>query len=320
MTAAAIAIAAEAAPDTTAHRIAWREGLAETNGIKIAYQDAGPKTAQPFLLVMGLGCQLIHWPEAFCQGLLDQGYRVIRFDNRDIGLSSSGDRKVRINMQTTFLRNKLGLKTTANYSLYDMVADTVGLLDALKIPAAHLVGVSMGGMIAQLLAATHPDRVLSLTSIMSSPNSRRVPSPPLAVLKMMTRPLKDHGRAAVVARSEELFDRIGSPAYPADKRLRRAFMEQAFDRAYRPGGLMRQTHAIMVTPGFEDKLKKITAPTLVVHGDADELVSPIGGKRSAMNIPGAKLVMIPGMGHDFPVQLMPRWVELVTGNAARARA
>lgn len=300
-------------------QIDWQRGEAEANGITLQYEIAGPAQGEPLLLVMGLSAQLIHWPDAFCAQLAARGFRVIRFDNRDIGLSGSGNRGIRFNLQRDMLRSKLGLKPEANYTLHDMARDTIGLLDALGIRRGHLAGASMGGMISQIVAATFPERVLSLTSIMSSTNSPKLPMPRPDVLLKLAPPFGvKHDRASVIARTVALFEAIGSPGYPTSRAEREKTAADAFDRAYRPAGIARQTHAILATGSFEDLLGNVRAPTQVVHGLDDPLVRPAGGKRSAQLIPGARLALVEGMGHDFPEGLFPRWVELINDNAGRA--
>lgn len=295
----------------------WTQGKAEANGMTLAWEQCGPENGEPLLLVMGLGCQLIHWPDSFCADLAARGFRVTRFDNRDIGLSSDAKRGVPVRLQRDWLRAKLGLPIAANYTLHDMAADTVGLMDVLGIARAHIAGVSMGGMIAQITSGRYPQRIKSLTSIMSTTNHRRLPGPQFKVLMHMSKNGVSHDRAAVIERNVKLFRMIGSPAYPTDENLRREFAGRVFDRAYRPGGLLRQTHAIMATGGFEDLLPQIQAPTQIIHGLDDLLVRPAGGRRSAQLIPGAKLELIAGMGHDFPDGLTPRWAELIQSNAGR---
>ncbi len=292
---------------------------ADADGIKLHYETAGPAHGEPLLLIMGLAGQLIHWPDALCGLFVRQGFRVIRFDNRDIGLSGSGNRRVQVRLQRDMLRAKLGAKIHANYTLHDMAADTVGLLDALGIAQAHLVGASMGGMIAQIVAGTYPERVRSLVSIMSSTNSPKLPLPTLPVLFRLVPPFGvKHDRASVIARTADTFQLIGSPGFPSPRERLEEMAAQAFDRAYRPSGMLRQTHGIVATGSFEQLLGNVRAPTQVIHGLDDPLVRVAGGKRTAQLIPGAKLALIEGMGHDFAEGLWPQWVDLVSANAARA--
>lgn len=298
--------------------LAWRAGRVPANGIEIAYEETGPARGDAIVLVTGLSWQLIHWPDAFCAALAQHGLRVIRLDNRDAGMSSVIPGKVRINLVTATLRKKIGLRVTADYTLHDMAADVTGLLDALGIARAHLVGLSMGGMIAQLVAGTVPQRVASLSSIMSTTNHPWRPGAAREVQRhILTRP-RDSARETIVARDAQFMGLIGSPAYPTPEPQRRALAERAYDRAFRPGGVLRQTHAIIATGSIEPVLGRVTAPTQIIHGTADLLVRPAGGKRSARCIRGARLELIEGMGHDLPDALLPRLADLVLGNVQRA--
>ncbi|MGH8461129.1 MAG: alpha/beta fold hydrolase [Stenotrophobium sp.] len=299
--------------------LGWRAGTADANGLAIAWEEAGPAQGEPLLLVMGLGGQLIQWPEALCSDLVARGFRVIRFDNRDIGLSGDANRGLHIHLQRDFLRAHLGMKIHANYTLHDMAKDAVELMDALGITRFHIAGASMGGMIAQITAARHPERVKSLTSIMSTTNSPRLPGPKLPILLRMSGiGIRDRSREAMIRRSAETFRLIGSPGYPTPHDTRLANATRAYDRAFRPGGLLRQTHAILATGSFETLLPAIKAPTQIIHGLADPLVRPAAGQRCARLIGGARLELIPGMGHDFPAELLPNWSKLIAANAARA--
>ncbi|TDU28399.1 pimeloyl-ACP methyl ester carboxylesterase [Panacagrimonas perspica] len=297
----------------------WQSGDALCNGLKLHWEATGPESGEPMLMVMGLGCQLIQWPDVLCLDLAKRGFRVIRFDNRDAGLSDTVDRQLRFSLRRDYVRVRLGLRPgPANYLLHDMAADTVGLMDALGLKRAHLVGVSMGGMIAQLTAGTFPDRVASLCSIMSGTNHPWVRQTRIdLLLRLASRP-PDLQRDTIVARQAETFRLIGSPLYPTSLEDRRAFAGRAFDRAFRPGGTLRQMHAIVATGSFEKLLPNITAPTQIIHGTDDPLMRTICGRRSASMIRGAKLELIKGMGHDCPKVLMPRWAELIAANAARA--
>ncbi|MGH8505256.1 MAG: alpha/beta fold hydrolase [Stenotrophobium sp.] len=298
--------------------LVWRASTVAVNGVTLALEEAGAATGEPLLLVMGLGGQLIHWPDAFCADLVARGFRVIRFDNRDIGLSGDANNGVRIHLQRDFLRARFGLNIHANYTLHDMTDDSVALMDTLKIKRVHLVGASMGGMIVQLIAARYPQRVASLTSIMSTTNSPHLPGPKLPVLLRISGiGIRDRSRAAVIRRSARTFQMIGSPGYPTPASVRLANATRAYDRAFRPGGLLRQTHAILATGSFEALLPSIKAPTQIIHGLSDPLVRPAAGKRCAKLIAGARLQLIPGMGHDFPEALLPHWAQLIADNAAR---
>jgi len=299
--------------------LCWQAGVARVNGLQLSYEQAGPTNGEPLLLVMGLGGQLIHWPDALCADLVGRGFRVVRFDNRDAGLSDDADRGIAINVPRDWLRAKVGLPFDSNYSLHDMADDAVGLLDTLGIPQAHVVGVSMGGMISQILAARHHRRVRSLTSIMSSTNHPRLPASRLDVLWHMAgigpRP---RTRDDVIHASVKMLKRVGSPGFPTPIEFRRQLVGRAYDRAFRPRAHLRQTHAILRTGSFEDLLPEIRVPTQVVHGLSDPLLKPTHGQRSASLIRDARLELISGMGHDFALPLMPRWAELIHANAGRA--
>jgi pimeloyl-ACP methyl ester carboxylesterase len=300
-------------------KLCWSAGSACVNGLQLSWEQAGPEHGEPMLLVMGLGGQLIHWPDALCERLVANGFRVIRFDNRDAGLSSDADRGVPIRLPRDWLRSRFGLAADANYTLHDMAADTVGLLDALDIRRAHLVGVSMGGMISQIVAGRYPARVISLSSIMSSTNHPRLPSARFDVLwRMAGIGPRPRTREAVIRRSTALLRRVGSPAFPTPAEYRIKLAGRAYDRAFRPAATTRQAHGILATGSVESLLPQITAPTQVVHGLADPLLLPACGQRSAKLIRHSRLELIPGMGHDFALPLMPHWADLITANAARA--
>ena len=300
--------------------ISWRSGHAAANGLRIAWDETGDPGGEPMLLIMGLATPCTMWPDALCADLAGRGFRVIRFDNRDIGGSQTVERRLKINLTVDWLRVRAGLRVRAHYTLHDMVADTAGLLDALDLERAHVVGVSMGGMIAQLLAAHHPGRVASLTSIMSLANHPWYSIPRIPLFRLAGTRATDHSREAYIRRHMALYRVIGSPAYrPREEDMRLAF-GRAFDRGYRPGGVLRQTHAIMATPCFEDDLPRIVAPTQVIHGLADPLVPAVNGKRCARRIRDARLALIEGMGHDLPAPLLPRIAALVAANVERATA
>ena len=299
--------------------LCWSAGSACVNGLQLHWEETGPARGEPLLLVMGLGGQLIHWPDALVTDLVARGFRVIRFDNRDSGLSEGGDQGVSFSVARDWLRSRFGLSTRANYTLHDMAADSIALLDTLGIDRAHFVGASMGGMIAQIAAGTHPRRVKSLTSIMSSTNHPKLPAARFDVLlRMAGLGARPKTREQVIQRSVQMLRRVGSPGFHTPIEYRMRLAGRAYDRAFRPDGHARQTHAILATGSFESLLGNITAPTQVIHGLSDPLLRPACGQRSARLIRGAKLELIPGMGHDLAPALMPRWAELVGANAARA--
>lgn len=289
------------------------------NGINIEYESFGPESAEPVLLIMGLGAQLTLWPVELCEALVARGFRVIRYDNRDVGLSTKFDAAGVPDLRQTLAAVMSGQDPKVAYRLEDMAADAVGLLDALGIERAHIVGASMGGMIAQLVAAHYPERTLSLTSIMSTTGNPSLPSAtPEAMQVLMSRPqggdldaLIDFGvKAARV---------IGSPAYPADEAHLRARVRRDVERSNYPAGFARQMAAIYASGDRREKLKRITAPTVVVHGDADPLVPVEGGRDTAASIAGAELVEIPGMGHDLPLPLVDRVADAIASVAKRAK-
>lgn len=275
------------------------------NGIDIEVEDsatgADPMHAQRpvVLLIMGLGLQLVAWPDSLVNGLLNAGYRVVRFDNRDAGLSTHLSHLGAPNMLWAALQYKLGLTPRAPYTLVDMAKDALGVLDALGVAQAHLVGMSMGGMIAQRVAVAAPQRVLSLTSIMSSSGARGLPGPQPEVLKaMLKRPA--HGLDATADQFVALFRLIGSPVDPIPPEMLRAQVLRSITRNLDPVGVTRQMVAVGSDTARADLLPRIAAPTLVVHGKADRLLPFANGEDTARRIPGAKFLGIEGMGHDLP--------------------
>ena len=279
------------------------------NGIDIEVEDtgAGENVPRPVvLLIMGLGMQLVAWPAALVQALMDAGYRVVRHDNRDIGLSQHFDQVGVPNMVWTMLRFKFGQAVKAPYSLQDMAADSVGVLDGLGIQKAHIVGVSMGGMIAQHVALAAPDRVASLTSIMSSSGARGLPSARAKVLQaMFSRPASSQ-HADIVAHYVKLYKAIGSPGFPISEPEMVKLILQGVQRNFHPLGTMRQLVAIAADNTRAAALKRIDRPTLVLHGRADPLIPFPCGEDTARRISGAKLVGIDGMGHDLPPGVVER--------------
>ena len=249
---------------------------------------------------MGLGMQLIAWPPQFIQELVDAGYRVIRFDNRDCGLSTHLEFFGKPNLLWAGLKYKLGMAPRALYTLSDMAADTLAVMDELDIRRAHVVGVSMGGMIAQRVAIAAPERVLSLTSIMSSSGARGLPQPDSKILKVLFSQPHGSSTDAVVDHSVRVFQAVGSPGYPIPEPEMRETVLAAVRRSHYPEGTLRQSLAVMSDLTRVDQLPRIKAPTLVVHGKADPLVPYACGEDTARRISGATLVGIEGMGHDLP--------------------
>jgi pimeloyl-ACP methyl ester carboxylesterase len=289
------------------------------NGIELEYDVFGDPSEPPLVLVMGLGAQMIFWEEDFCAELAAAGFHVIRFDNRDVGLSSQLDGLGIPNVFEAMQAAFAGRPVTAPYQLEDMADDTVALMDALGIARAHVVGASMGGMIAQTLAIRHPDRLLSMTSIMSTTGDVTLPpATPEAMRMLLTPPPPD--RDGNVARAIEAWRVIGSPKFPLDEERMRALFGRAFDRGYRPAGVARQMAAIMASGDRTSALRTVTVPSLVIHGDADPLVRVEGGRATAAAIPGAELRIIEGMGHDLPRGVWREIIDAVGELAERARA
>ncbi|MCW5629512.1 MAG: alpha/beta fold hydrolase [Rhodoferax sp.] len=281
------------------------------NGIDIEVEDSGPGPAgagqRPVvLLIMGLGMQLVAWPPAVVQLLVDAGYRVIRFDNRDIGLSQHFDHLGTPNLLWAGLKHRLGWAVKAPYTLHDMALDSIGVLDALGVGKAHVVGVSMGGMIAQRVALAAPERVQSLTSIMSSSGARDLPQADPRVMKVLFSRPADSSRDAIVAHYVRLYKAIGSPGFPTDEAELRQRIAMGVDRSFHPSGTMRQMVAIAADATRAQELARIAKPTLVLHGEADPLVPFAHGQDTARRIPGARFAGIAGMGHDLAAGVVER--------------
>ncbi len=267
------------------------------NGITIEYESIGEESRPPLLLVAGLGAQLISWDDELVGLLVDRGFRVIRYDNRDVGRSTWFD-----GLGVPNALDVLSGTATAPYLIADMADDAAGLLDALGIERAHVVGVSMGGMIAQSLAIWHPDAVATLTSIMSTTGDPAVGAAhDDAVQLLLADPPTD--RDGAIAAALAGWRVVGSPGYPADEARIAANAAAAYDRAWHPDGTARQLVAVLASPDRTPDLRRLAVPTLVVHGDADPLIDPSGGEATAQAIPGAELWMLPGVGHDLPPQL-----------------
>jgi pimeloyl-ACP methyl ester carboxylesterase len=265
--------------------------------------------------VMGLGTQMIGWPDAFCQALAARGFQVIRYDNRDSGRSS----QLRQYRPPTIRQLLLRDRSAAHYSLADMAEDGIGLLDRLGIARAHVAGASMGGMIAQTMAARHPDRVVSLASIMSNTGHRWKGTPGLRVYPMFMRRPADNREGAIES-TLSTFRLIGSPGFPFEEEELRRVAQLSYERGYNPAGTARQLAAILAAGDRVDELRRITAPTVVIHGTRDRLVRPSGGRETVQAIPGARLVEIEGMGHDLPPGAWNRIIDAIVSNAQRADA
>jgi len=289
------------------------EQTCRVGDIDIAYETFGDPEHPALLLVMGLATQMIAWHEDFCAELAGHGFHVIRFDNRDVGRSTA----MRDLPVPTLRQLALRSKKAATYTLEDMAADAVGLLDHLDIERAHVVGASMGGMIAQTIAIEHPERVLSLCSIMSNTGARFSGQPKLATYRVLLgRPPKDRDR--YIDHVLKVYRVIGSPGFDRDEDDLRAMAGASYDRGRNPAGSGRQLAAITASGDRTARLRSISVPTVVVHGTKDKLVNPSGGAATAKAIPGARLVRIEGMGHDLPRGAWPQIIGAITENAARA--
>jgi proline iminopeptidase len=289
-----------------------------TAPLHIEYESLGDPVHPAIVLIMGLGMQLTAWPDSFCRALVERGYRVVRFDNRDCGLSDRAPGKKRSNLMLAMAASALGLPVRTPYTLDDMACDVTGLMDRLGIARAHIVGASMGGMIAQVLTAKFPQRVLSLTSIMSSSGNRRVSKPTRSARKvLLSRPADPKDPESVIDYMVQMFGVIGSPAYPATPDELRDRLGRSIRRAYTPAGTARQLLAIIASGDRRKLLRTIKASTLVIHGAADPLVPLAAGRDTAQNIPGAELLVIDGMGHDFPEALMPRLAQAIADHCGK---
>ena len=279
------------------------------NGLQLTYETDGDPNGTPLLLIMGLGMQLTSWPPSLVQPLVAHGYYVIRFDNRDSGLSSILDHHGTPNVALAVIKSMLGLRLNAPYKLRDMAHDALALLDALGIASAHVVGVSMGGMIAQVLTAEAPQRVKTLTSVMSSSGRRGLPGPTRKVRNMLIRRPREPQQ--VLDHFVRTFQTIGSPAYPTPEAALRAKVQANIARSSTGAGTSRQMLAIAASGSRVRLLGTIERPTLVVHGASDPLVPLACGDDTAKCVPGAVLRVVPGMGHDLPEQLMPMLASLI---------
>ncbi|MEZ0362584.1 alpha/beta fold hydrolase [Mycobacterium sp. pUA109] len=287
-----------------------RSGTARSGELDIYYEDMGNPNDPAVLLIMGLGAQLLLWRTGFCEKLAAQGLRVIRYDNRDVGLSSKLDRRHAGGLlPVRMIRSFLGLRSPAVYTLEDMADDGAAVLDHLGIDRAHIVGASMGGMIAQVFAARFARRTRSLAVIFSSNNQPFLPPPaPRALLAILTGPPPDSPREVIVDNAVRVTRIIGSPGYPAPEERIRAEAIESYERSFYPWGIARHFGAILGSGSLVRYDRQITAPTVVIHGRADKLMRPFGGRAVARAIPGARLVLIDGMGHELPEEL---WDQVV---------
>jgi pimeloyl-ACP methyl ester carboxylesterase len=285
---------------------------ASVGEVELVYETIGDASDPTLLLVMGLGMQLIHWDRELCELFAERGFHVIRFDNRDAGLSTKIDAPV-----PNVMRLMVGLPTRVPYLLEDMAEDTFGLLDELEIERAHVAGVSMGAMIAQTMAIRRPERVLSLASMLSTTGERRVGTPKLRVWSVLMRQAPRE-RDAYVEYFARVFRMIGSPAYRSDDERLRERAAASYDRCHHPAGTARQLAAILASGSRAQALRQLAVPTVVIHGEDDPLVPLRAAQATARAIPGADLIAIPGMGHDLPPQLWPTFVDAIAKNAERA--
>ena len=295
------------------------EQFARANGIEICYETFGDTNAEPMLLVMGLGAQMVLWDDAFCERLATRGFRVIRFDNRDVGRSSKLAGGKRLTTLELLKLRFLRIPVAAPYKLHDMARDLVGLMDALSISSAHLVGVSMGGMIAQEVAISFPGRLRSLTSIMSTTGNPKVPPPSRQATAMLMAP-PPKTRQEFIDRFGQGFTILRAGRFPQDEALDTARAERVFERGLSPAGTGRQLRAVLASGSRKDRLRAVKVPTLIIHGTVDPLVHPMGGKDTAVSIPGAKLLMIDGMGHALPIEMWPQIIDAIATHAHGATA
>jgi pimeloyl-ACP methyl ester carboxylesterase len=282
------------------------------NGIEIAYETFGDRDHPPLLLVMGLATQMLAWHDDFCQALVESGFFVVRFDNRDIGLSTH----LHDAPPPDVLAALTGDHSSASYRLEDMADDSAALLDALEVDSAHVVGASMGGMIAQTMAIRHPSRVRSLTSIMSTPSPHIGAATQEAIAVLLSAPATS--REEAVQRALSTYEVVGSPGFPTDEQWLADVAGRAYERAHDPKGVGRQLVAIHASGDRTEALAEVSAPTLVVHGTADPLVQLPGGEATAKAVPGAELMVLEGMGHDLPRALWPQIVGAVAEISRRA--
>ncbi|KQS03505.1 alpha/beta hydrolase [Sphingomonas sp. Leaf357] len=291
---------------------------ARANGIELEYESFGDDAAPAVLLIMGLGAQLTRWPMPFVEALVARGYRVIRYDNRDIGLSQKLDSAGVPSIAGLLVARLFRYRPRVPYLLDDMAADAAGLLDALGIERAHIIGASMGGMIAQMFAAAYPERTRTLMSIMSSTGNPALPAADREAMAVLTKRPKTKDLDAIIAFGVRAEKTIGSPGYPVDDAVVRANVTRDVTRSMSPAGFARQMAAIVASGDRRKALATITAPTLVLHGTDDPLVPIAAGRDTAKTIPGATMVEVPGMGHNMPDALIPVVVEAFEGLVARA--
>lgn len=287
---------------------------AKANNIEIEYDTFGDPSSKPLLLVMGLGAQMIAYLEELCMMLVDKGFYVIRFDNRDVGLSTKFEEAGVPNIMNEIMAFQRGETISPPYTIEDMSDDAVGLLDALNIEKAHICGASMGGMIVQTIAFRHPTRVLSLTSIMSTTGNPNLPQPKPEAMQLLLKPAPTE-REAYIEESVKRHRILYGSGFPYHEDKARELAAAIYDRSFYPQGMVRQLVAILANGNRKPKLGSIKVPTLVIHGGDDPLVPVEGGKETAESIPGAELVIIEGMGHSLPPEAWPQIVDAIAKNA-----
>jgi pimeloyl-ACP methyl ester carboxylesterase len=288
--------------------------MARANGIDLCYEIFGDDDAEPMMMIMGLGAQMIHWDDDFCRQIAARGFRVIRFDNRDIGKSSKLAGGKRLTAVELLKLRFLKIPVAAPYRLRDMAEDVIGLMDVLHIKSAHLVGASMGGMIAQEIAISFPQ-----TSIMSTTGNPKVPPPTREAMAIVMAP-PTTTRDEYLARFAQTWKVLRVGSFPQDEALDRTRAERTFERGLNPAGVGRQLRAVLASGSRKERLRSVKAPTLVIHGTVDPLVRPEGGKDTAASIPGARLLMIEGMGHAIPIPMWPEIVDAIDKHAHAASA
>ena len=290
---------------------------AQVNGIELEYETFGDRGARPLLLIMGLGAQLLLWEEEFCAGLVRRGHYVIRYDNRDVGLSTKLEHAGEPNVLEVMQAAAAGRSVEVAYTLDEMADDAAGLLDVLGLDTAHVAGASMGGMIAQTLVLRHADRVRSLTSIMSTTGNPDLSLPQPDALGALMRP-RVKERDGAIEQAISLQRMIGGTGFPFDEERTRRMAARSYDRSFYPVGVARQIAAVLASGNRAPVLASVEAPTLVIHGDADPLVPLEGGRDTAQAIPGAELLVIEGLGHEMPPPVWPRIIDAISQHIEKA--
>lgn len=290
---------------------------AKVNDIEIEYETFGEPSSKPLLLIMGLGAQMINWDEEFCEKLVERGFYVIRFDNRDVGLSTKFEEVGEPDLMKLFMSVQKGEKIEAPYTLEDMADDAVGLLDVLNVDKAHICGRSMGGMIAQIIAYRHPKRILSLISISSSTGNPDLPRPKPEAMQVLVNPIPTE-REAIIENGVNRMRIIHGSGFPFDEERARKLVGNSFDRSTYGQGFGRQLSAVIASGNRKPALASITVPTLVIHGGDDPLVPLEGGRDTAEAIPGSELLIIKGMGHSLPPEVWLQVIDAITKNAFKA--